>query len=100
MFGFYDGSRIFLNTDEFVGGVAWCIGFMDFTNGATPLFANTLLNEDIRKVSRMPVHRIVMTLQKNRWDKKYSKVVRVVPNLDILAVLNTLNLSSYIDLAN
>jgi len=99
MFGFYDDSRIFLRTDEFVGGVHWCIGFMDFTNGATPLFANTLLKEDIRKVSRAPIRRIVLTMQKGRQDKKYSKIVRAIPDLDVRTILNALNLSSCVDLA-
>lgn len=99
MIGIYDESRVYLKTDQLIGGVAWCIGFIPANNPNLPLLANTLLKEDVRNISKGKPYQIVFAVEKLPGEKKYTRINRMVKNIDILSILDQLEIQSKIDIS-
>lgn len=74
MIGEYNHSRPKLYTDVLAGGVHVCMGFKRDERGGTYV-PNTLLSEDIRKLTSGRPERIILTCRKRRDDVLYSEVV-------------------------
>ncbi len=100
MLGIYDESRIYLKTDRLIGGVAWCIGFVQRAGQTQPLLPNTLLREDIRNVSRRPTHRIVLSLKKEKGNPLYSELLRVAKDIDPDEILRAAQLTDRVAIHN
>ena len=73
MAGDYSGVRPWLFTEKLAGGVCGGIGFV-FDEKRNLYVPNTVLNEDIRKLTKEKV-RIIATYRKEVKDKTYSECV-------------------------
>lgn len=73
MIGEFESRRVKLFSEKVAGGVRACIGFVLDKKG-TKHVPNTLLNQDIRDLTRKP-NRIIITYRKAISDVKYSEIV-------------------------
>lgn len=74
----YDVYRPKLVTDKLIGNIRGCIGFKNTNWGLVP---NTLLNIDIRDMSKN-CKQILYTMRKNHSDMCYSDIVYVAKKSD------------------
>lgn len=72
-FGDFGGNGIHLYTEKLAGGVKGCIGFI-MADETSEWIPNTLLSEDIRKVSR-DRQRIIATYRKKKKEETYREIV-------------------------
>ena len=80
MVGYYNGQQPRLYTEQLVGNVQGCIGFVkDKDNGR--YVPNTLLEGDIRQKVARP-DRILITYRKRSDEEKYSEIVYVAKNVE------------------
>ena len=80
MTGDYDKTGIQLYTEKLAGNIKGCMGFVRSGNYFVP---NTLLNQDIRDVTRRPQHRIVAAFSKGIKDKEYVTLCYIAKGFDI-----------------
>lgn len=78
--GDYTGGRPKLRTDKLAGGVKGCMGFLK-TGKKGRLVPNTLLEEDIRKLTRDAL-RIIVTYSKPMIKETYSEIVYVAKKVE------------------
>jgi len=79
--GDYNSARPFLATDKLAGGVKCCMGFVA-DGKRTPFFVpNSVLNEDIRKLSNNRL-RIAATYRKKVTDTDYREIVFRAKNIE------------------
>lgn len=78
--GDYIGGRPKLITDKLAGGVKGCMGFLA-TGKKGRLVPNTLLEEDIRKLTKDAL-RIIITYRKFMTDAEYSEIVHVAKRVE------------------
>lgn len=79
-FGQFAGTGIQLYTEKLAGGVKGCLGFIkDASSGVW--VPNTLLNEDIRKISKNPL-RIIATYRKAQSEKQYKEIVHKAKKIE------------------
>lgn len=97
MIGIYDESRVYLKTDQLIGGVSWCLGFIPVKKPNSPLIANTLLKEDIRNISRGKPYKIIFAAEKLLGEERYAKITKMTKGMDILSILDQLEIKSKID---
>ena len=71
MIGDYDGSKTWLYTEKIAGNVTACMGFVLNDDGKY-FSPNTALNEDIRKITNRPQHRILGIYMKNVGESRYT----------------------------
>ena len=69
MVGDYGNSKSLLVADKFAGTVTAAMGFVDDNGYYVP---NTVLNEDIRRLTQSPRQRIVATFIKDQKEKVYT----------------------------
>lgn len=72
--GDYNSSRPLLATDKLAGGVRCCMGFVCDHKKAPFLVPNSVMNEDIRKLTNNRL-RIVATYRKRIMDTDYNEIV-------------------------
>lgn len=72
-FGDFGGSGIRLYTEKLAGGIKGCIGFVK-AEETSEWVPNTLLNEDIRKLSKNR-KQVIATYRKYRTEDKYTEIV-------------------------
>ncbi|MBQ9662553.1 MAG: hypothetical protein IJV40_05320 [Oscillospiraceae bacterium] len=99
MIGDYDGSKTWLYTEKIAGNVTACIGFVLNDDGKY-YSPNTALNEDIRKITNRPQHRILGIYMKNVRDSKYTKkcfVAKGVNEMDFYSVKELASLLPTVD---
>ena len=65
MIGFHDESRIYLQTEQLVGNVSWCLGFIHEVASSKLMSPNTLLQDDIRQCVIYPVCTITSIFRKD-----------------------------------
>lgn len=79
--GDYNSSRPLLVTDKLAGGVKCCMGFVA-DEKKKPFFApNSVMNEDIRKLTNSRL-RIVATYRKKVTDAYYNEIVYKAKRID------------------
>lgn len=78
--GDYTGDRPKLRTDKLVGGVKGCMGFLA-TGKKGRLVPNTLLEEDIRRLTKDAL-RIIITYRKPMSESTYSEIVYVAKKVE------------------
>ncbi len=78
--GDYDVFKPRLYTEKTAGNIKGCMGFV-FDENAKKLIPNTILNEDIRNISSNQ-KRIILTYQKNKGKKEYSKIIYKAKKID------------------
>lgn len=72
-FGDFGGNGIRLYTEKLAGGIKGCIGFVK-AEETSEWVPNTLLNEDIRKLSKNR-KQVIATYRKYRTEDKYTEIV-------------------------
>jgi hypothetical protein len=87
MIGEYGGNKHFLQKDKLVGGAHACLGFVKSGNFYVP---NTALQEDIRNITRGNA-RIVLILEKELSNAKYSEITYIAKNVDAAGVIKAIN---------
>ena len=90
MVGDYDNSKSLLVTDKLAGTVTAAMGFTEDNGYYVP---NTILREDLRKLTKRPQQRIIATFRKTQKDKYYSELSYVAKGIsifdnDLLSVIN------------
>lgn len=97
MVGVYDNSRFYLKTDHLVGNVHWCMGFVynDKKNMDALLYANTLLNEDLRKIVLRPFYRVSFVAKKDKIHPTYSykNITWQQENANVGSIVETLKIA-------
>jgi hypothetical protein len=86
MVGSYDQSGIKLFSDKFAGTVASVMGFIEEESGY--FIPNTVLKEDLRKVTLKPPQRIIATFIKPQKDKMYTELSYAVRDSVVLLIKN------------
>ena len=76
MLGDYNGSRINLYTNKVTGNVKGCLGFVKDSRLNTYV-PNTVLKEDIRKISPKPVAKVFAIFYKDRIISKYNHLCKL-----------------------
>lgn len=79
-FGDFGGNGFRLYTEKLAGGVKGCIGFVK-AEETLEWVPNTLLNEDIRKISKNG-KRVIATYRKQREEEKYTEMVYCAKKID------------------
>lgn len=78
MCGDFDGNRLKLHTDKIIGNVTASIGFVKDGDYYVP---NTVLEEDIRKVTIHPQQRILAIFRKPVKQKTYTELCYLANNI-------------------
>lgn len=95
MTGDYDNSGIQLYTELLAGNIKGCMGFVKDGSYFVP---NTVLQEDIRKITKSPQHRIVATFAKEIKQDKYTTLSYQAKNFDISQLLTSSEITSKLEL--
>lgn len=78
--GIYNNSKYFLQCDKLIGDAAGCIGFIKYNKYYYP---NTVMDEDINRLTEHPRQRVLVILQKNKDDKYYKTVSYLAKKIDL-----------------
>lgn len=95
MIGIYNHSKKELITEILLGNINMCLGTIK--NSSTYYIPNTLLKEDIRKLTIKP-YSIVGILKKQIEDKKYQMVTYVSKKMDIDKIRKNIELCNKINI--
>lgn len=75
MIGTFNRNGIHLSSDIIMGNIRYSLGFVPYEENSQYYVPNTLLQEDIRKITISPVGQIVCMLKKTIHEKEYSNLV-------------------------
>ena len=90
MIGVYDGSKIRLHTNQLVGTISACMGFV-VDKDAASFVPNTALKQDMREITGPRMH-VVAVLSKQVGVEKYSSLRYSHKNYkDVLSTIDALN---------
>ena len=78
MVGDYNFTKLNLQTDKLAGGHYACMGFLRRDKHYVP---NTLLNEDIRLISKKPTKRVLAILRKPKSRPCYNELCYLAKNI-------------------
>ena len=92
MVGDYDNSKSLLVTDKIAGTVTAAMGFAEDKETGYYI-PNTVLKEDLRKLTKKPQQRIVATFRKTQKEERYSELSYFVKDISELGngVLTVIN---------
>ena len=80
MIGSFNGTGVQLYTEKIAGSVKGCLGFVKDA-GTGSYVPNTILREDIRKISYAP-YRVIATYRKLKTETQYSECVYKAKKID------------------
>ena len=96
MMGNYSANGVLLYTEKLAGGVSGCIGFVFSNNLYNP---NTLVNEDIRKITHAPQDRILAILRKPVTQENYTELCYTAKGIHLDEIELPSDISEKIDIS-
>lgn len=94
MLGFFNNSKLKLNTEIIIGNVDWCLGFINENGYYIP---NTLFKEDIRNVVT-DFNRVICIMSKRIKEESYINIDYLVKDFKMKDIINSEGLKNKISI--